>query len=428
MLLRIQFEALFLFACFVFTCGAVEMPKFQRIVLDDNFPGGYQVKVADIDADGKPDVVGLGETAAGQVAWYKNPTWKCYPISVDRTKNNIDLAIYDLDGDGELEIALASDFQLGNSTSGGTISWLKRRKSLDEPWEVHRIDAEPTAHRIRWADVDGDGRKELACAPILGPGAKAPQYDQVPARLVLYRIPKGDLTSPWRKEIVDETLHVMHALEVCDFDSDGRDELLTGSFEGVHLFDFEGTGDKGRWKKIQLCAGDQSGKSARGSSEICVGHLRGGKRFIATIDPWHGNQVVVYLPPVSQHADRESPSAPEQNPPVLWQREVLDDSLSQGHALCCADFNGDGLDEIVAGFRGNGGGITIYCATDDSGTRWEKCVLNEREIAAQGFSVFDFDPTDFSAKGDRYPDFVATGGSTHNVCLYLNVTSARTTH
>lgn len=408
-------------------CAAVEMPKFQCIVLDDNFPGGYQVKVADIDGDGKPDVVALGETAAGQVAWYKNPSWKRYPISTGATKNNIDLALCDIDGDKELEIAVASDFQFGDSASGGTISWLKRGKSLEEPWDVHRIDAEPTAHRLRWADVDGDGRKELACAPIVGPGAKAPQYDQVPVRLVLYRIPKSDLSDAWPKEIIDETLHMMHALEVCDFDGDGRDELLTGSFEGVHVFDFEGTGDKGRWRKIRLCAGDQSNSSARGSSEICVGQLRGGKRFIATIDPWHGNQVVVYLPPASQGADKELPPAPEQNPPTLWQRHVLDDSLSQGHALCCADFNHDGADEIIAGFRGKGGGIYIYSAADDSGARWQKSVLNEGQIAATGFSVIDFSSADFSAKGDRNPDFVATGGATHNVHLYLNATSARPT-
>ncbi len=425
MLLRTQLEALFFFALCVFACGAVEMPKFQRIVLDNNFPGGYQVKVADIDGDGKPDVVALGETAAGQVAWYKNPTWKRYPISIDRTKNNIDLAIHDIDGDGELEIALASDFQLGDSTSGGTISWLKRGKSLDEPWEVHRIDAEPTAHRIRWADVDGDGKKELACAPILGPGAKAPQYDQVPARLVLYRIPKRDLSDAWPKQIVDEALHVMHALEVFDFDGDGRDELLTGSFEGVHLFDFEGTADKGLWRRIQLCAGDQSGKSARGSSEISVGQLRGGRRFIATIDPWHGNQVVVYLPPKDIAGGAKALPQPATESVGPWERRVLDDSLSQGHALCCADFNRDGSDEIIAGFRGKGGGIYIYCATDESGTRWEKSVLNEGEIAAQGFSVFDLSSTDFSQKGDGYPDFVATGGATHNVHLYLNLTGQR---
>jgi hypothetical protein len=417
-------EAALVFALCVCVCSAAEFPKFRRVLLDDNFAGGYQVKVADVDGDGRPDIVALGETPAGQVAWYKNPSWKRYPISVDGTKNNIDLALYDIDGDGEVEIAVASDFGLGDSASGGTISWLKRGKSLDLPWEPHRIDAEPTAHRLRWADVDGDGRKELVCAPILGRGAKAPQYDQAPARLVLYRVPKGNLDQAWPKKVVDESLHVMHALEVYDFDGDGRDELLTGSFEGVHLFDLEGEGDNARWRKVQLCRGNQEGDRERGSSEVCVGHLRGGKRFIATIDPWHGNEVVVYLPPDSEKGGKESSLQGARSPQGVWERHVLDNRLSQGHALCCADFNRDDSDEIIAGFRGRGGGIYIYCASDESGTRWGRFVLTEGEIAAQGFCVLDLDPGDFSGKGDGRPDFVAVGGSTHNIHLYLNATGA----
>ena len=285
------------FACCVCVCSAVQVPKFRRVVLDDNFPGGYQVAVADVDGDGKPDVLALGEGRACEIAWYKNPSWKRYPISVDATKDNVDFAVHDIDGDGELEIAVASDFWLHKSTSGGAISWLKRGGSLDEPWAVHRIDAEPTTHRLRWADVDGDGEKELIAAPILGRGAKRPRYDQAPARLLLYRIPQANPLEPWPKELIDDTLHVTHGLTVWDFDGDGRDELLTASFEGVHLFDFEGKGKNARWRKTRLCAGNQQRDVPRGSSEVCVGKLRGGRRFIATIDPWHGNEVVVYLPP-----------------------------------------------------------------------------------------------------------------------------------
>lgn len=401
--------AVFVALC-ICACGAVEVPKFRKVVLDDNFPGGYQVVVEDVDGDGKPDVLALGETRDGQIAWYKNPTWKRYPISVGGTKENIDLAVHDIDGDGEMEIAVASDFRLHQSKYGGTTSWLKRGKSLEEPWVVHRIDAEPTAHRLRWADVDGDGKKELISVPVLGRGAWAPEYDQAPARFVLYRIPKGGPFQPWPKEIIDETLHVTHGIAVSDLDGDGRDELLTASFEGVYLFDLGGDGKNARWRKTKLCAGNQEGKQARGSSEVCVGKLRGGKRFIATIDPWHGHEVVVYLAPKE---DAEG---------TLWKRHVLDDSLVQGHAICCADFNGDGSDEIIAGFRGKGGGINIYCSADESGTRWEKSVLDEGGVAAQGFYVFDFGLSDLSGKGDGLPDFVATGGATHNVALYLNST------
>ena len=42
------------------------LPAFERIVIDPDFPGGYQVEVADVNGDGKPDVVALG---GGSCAW-----------------------------------------------------------------------------------------------------------------------------------------------------------------------------------------------------------------------------------------------------------------------------------------------------------------------------------------------------------------------
>ena len=38
--------------------------EFERIVIDDDFPGGYQVEVADVNGDRKPDVVALGGAPA----------------------------------------------------------------------------------------------------------------------------------------------------------------------------------------------------------------------------------------------------------------------------------------------------------------------------------------------------------------------------
>src|SRR5436309_3304158 len=79
--------------------------------LDSGFPGGYQVAVADIDGDGRPDVIGLGET----VAWLKNPDWSKRPITGGQTRSNIDIAPYDIDGDGRVDLAVASDFALEDS-------------------------------------------------------------------------------------------------------------------------------------------------------------------------------------------------------------------------------------------------------------------------------------------------------------------------
>ena len=47
--------------------------EFDRIVIDANFPGAYQVEVADVNGDKKPDIVAVGGSTC---AWYENPTWK----------------------------------------------------------------------------------------------------------------------------------------------------------------------------------------------------------------------------------------------------------------------------------------------------------------------------------------------------------------
>ena len=94
----------------------------------------------------------------------------------------------------------------------------------------------------------------------------------------------------------------------------------------------------------------------------------------------------------------------------LWNRHSIDDSFHDGHALACADFDGDGNDEIVAGFRGPGTSLYLYYALDASGLNWERQTL-DTQMAASGVVVADLN-------GDGRPDVVAIGGSTANVKWY----------
>jgi hypothetical protein len=367
-------------------------------------PSGYQVAVADVNGDGRPDVLALS-SAESIVEWYENPSWRARPITT-ATHQNISLAPLFRKGYPQRGLALASDFSLHDSTQGGSVWWGEPGDSLDSEWSLRLLGRIPTSHRLRWADLDGTGRLGLVDVPLLGYGAKEPDYKggapltwfEPPEPLLRGHVSATDTgKGAWLPHLIDDSLTVVHGVHIMDWDNDGRDEILTASFEGVHLFHSTGAGHDLRWTKTRLAAGDQASSPRRGSSEIGVGRLDG-RRFLATIEPWHGEHVVVYMR--GKQGD-------------LWSRYAVDDSFRDGHALACADLDGDGNDEIVAGFRGPGTSLYVYYSVDPSGLKWERQTL-DTQMAASGVVVADIN-------GDGLADVVAIGASTANVQWYENL-------
>jgi hypothetical protein len=374
-------------------------PRFQAHLVG-RLPGGYKVAAVDIDRDDQPDIVGLATTPSC-LAWYRNPTWERH-ILTSGAKEFIDLAPLDIDGDGRIDLAIANDFGMSRTNSGGLVHWLQCPQDPTQEWPMHVIGAEPTSHRLRWADIDGDGRKELVVAPIMGRNAKGPLWD-VGVKLAFYRIPAPPTTEPWKPVIIDDRLTVLHGLSIVDWDRDGRDDILTASFEGVHLYHSQGQGDEISWKKSQLGSGEQTDPTKRGSSEIALGRLGREKgRFLAAIEPWHGDKVVVYTP--------------QSTPDGLWHRAVIDATFNEGHALICADLDADNQDEIVAGYRGKGASLYIYDCRDSVGQKWERIALDEGDMAASGLDVADIN-------GDSRLDIIAVGTATANIKWYENLGS-----
>jgi hypothetical protein len=338
--------------------------------------GGYQVVAADLNRDGRPDLVALGSQMT-ELVWFENPGWERHVITIGAPRM-INLDVGDADGDGVPEIGLAYEFSTNPGKSLGKIAILQSTGDPRAVWTLKEIDAVPTSHRVRWADVDGSGRKGLIIAPILHAKATGfPDPDRLPTPLLLYR------SGAWKAEpITVENQGVVHGLLAADRDGDGRQEVFTAGRLGVHAHSL---GKDGTWKRTEIAKGNPAPYPDGGASEVGTGFVNKG-RFYATVEPFHGNMVVVY----------------RQDGQGQWQRQVIDTELSNGHTLVVVDVDGDGTHEIVASGTRGGKNVYMYRAGAD-GQTWQRSVVDDA-LAANSCTAADIN-------GDKKMDVACIDGT-----------------
>lgn len=377
---------------------------------------GYAVNLIDMNDDKRLDIVVVD---TNRVIWFENPgasstAWEMHTLIEDQTKkDNVCFAPYDIDGDGKLDFALGADWRPIDTRTGGTIQWISRGKSPADHWLVHPIGEAPTTHRMRWADLDGDGRSELIVVPMMGRDSTKPHYMETALQVLAYKIPKDPVKGPWVPEVINEEMHVAHNFFPTDLNGDGRTDILVASFEGVSLLE---RSPAGKWSRTLIGTGNQETSPERGSSEIKHGKLKDGRDYIATIEPWHGFQVVVYTRPVAAVGDAKGTAAPS----PLWKRTMVDDDLKWGHAVWCADLDGDGDQELIIGIRDDKNaevksGLRIYepQPAADGSIAWKRQVVDPGGVAIEDLAAGDLN-------GDGRPDIVAVGRKTKNVRIYWN--------
>jgi hypothetical protein len=343
------------------------LPHFQPQTIAEDLRGGYQVVAVDLNHDGKPDLIALA-SGMDELVWYENPSWQRHVIARG-LKRMINLAAMDTDGDGVPELLVAHEFANEAAKSIGIVSLLHSNGDPRELWSVKEIDRLPTSHRLRIADIDGSGHKVFLNAPLTGANAAPPDY-RGHAPLVFYR------PGEWKREVIgDENEGVQHGIYIVP--GKKGDTIITASFSGIDEY--------AHGKRTEVSKGDPSPCPKCGSSDVAVTN----DGLVVAIEPWHGNQVVVYR---------------------KGKREVIDDQLVDGHSIITADLDGDGKDEIIVAQRGKPYRVLMF---HHQGKQWQRSVIDEGGLAGAACTAADLD-------ADGRNDLACIGSATHNLKVYWN--------
>ncbi len=370
-----------------FFFNAYDSPEFEAQVLDDNVAIGYGLAIGDVDGDRKPDIL-LADKK--QFVWYRNGDWKRF-VMVDNltASDNVCIAARDVNGDGMVEVAVGAQWnpsETSDTAKSGSVHYLIRPHDPTQKWTPVALHHEPTVHRMRWVKI-GKDKFHLVVLPLHGRGNKGGVGQGV--KVIAYEMPQ-DASGNWKHSTIDESMHLTHNMDVID---DGtREWLYIGGKEGIKVLSFEG----GKWSPRSM---GEWLVQENSFGEVRAGGTNGEHKFLAAIEPMHGNLLTTY-----HLKDGGS-------------RAVLTSDLGQGHALATADLLGLNSGQIVVGWREPNQeskvGIKLFVAQDAEGIAWKDYWIDDNGMACEDLKLADLD-------GDGKQDIIAAGRSSHNLKIYWN--------
>lgn len=204
-------------------------PQLLAAELDPRH-GAIHVPIADLNGDGKPDIVVLfaqeHETVAALINTGKG-TFRTETIFAAPHPNwgSSGIELVDVDKDGDLDVLYThgdtfDDFILKPYHG---ITLLENTGTY--PYVARSIAAMPGAHRAMAADLDSDGDLDIAAAAMV-PGGGGPAETTLPAVVWI------EQTAPWTwaRHTIKMGTPAHATLAVGDADSDGRPDIIVGDF------------------------------------------------------------------------------------------------------------------------------------------------------------------------------------------------------
>ncbi|HID23623.1 MAG TPA: hypothetical protein EYP14_14670, partial [Planctomycetaceae bacterium] len=182
----------------------------------------------DIDGDGMNDLVGpRGWARARRDS--QGTLWQWQPEFQLHRDAGVPVLVVDVDGDGDADIVWGRAHRTG-------LYWLEqRREGVRRRWLFHVIDTSwSQPHALLWGDLDGDGRPELVAGKryLAHEGRDLGEYD--PLIVCAYRFDPA--THAWSRRV----LHVGGRLgfgldpKLADLDGDGDLDIVCPGRSGLY--------------------------------------------------------------------------------------------------------------------------------------------------------------------------------------------------
>ncbi len=312
--------------------------SFQKVSLTNEY-WCDGINAADLDRDGKPDII------AGPF-WYAGPDFKTrrafyepVPQALEATPSNSMFSFpCDFNGDGWVDILVLGRvlfheaYWYENPGKAGLAS-------PDTRWKKHFVAPRVFGESPLFEDVDGDGKPELVSISGQTANDKVKQWGW-------YAPNWAEPTKPWTFVPITEKgefNHYYHGEGIGDINGDGRADLVLN--EGWWEQPAKGAPPGTLWKKHPFTFSDD-----KGGAQILVYDVNGdGRNDVVTAKNAHGWGLSWF----EQKRDAAGTITFVEHRMMGTREEEskFGVAFSQPHALTLADLDGDGLADVVTGKR-----------------------------------------------------------------------------
>jgi len=199
--------------------GKPKTEQFERIVFDKDLTAVHDLVIADIDGDGRPDVVTMSDKQT--LRWYKIPKdprdpWERHDVGPGV---HAGVAVGDINGDGHLDV-VRSNVWFENADGKGT-KWIEHPIPFGNPNGPY-----PLATRCVVADINKDGKNDLVMTENEIRAGKIAWLENVDGKGLEWKVhplPPSD-TDP---------RGAYHSLAVADFNKTGNLDIFTVEMEAI---------------------------------------------------------------------------------------------------------------------------------------------------------------------------------------------------